>query len=106
MSMQINISGHHLQVTDALRDLIHRKCRKLSRHHDQLHRLEIILSVEKERHRAEAHLQMGGAPISAAAESRDMYSAIDGMLEKLDRQLEKRKQPWKVQEHRQAESRF
>jgi putative sigma-54 modulation protein len=90
--MQINISGHHVEVTDALKSYVNSKMEKLERHSDQLSNIKVTLSVEKLRQKAEAHSHVAGADISAQAEKPDMYASIDALIDKLDRQLLKHKE--------------
>ncbi|GAB3310859.1 HPF/RaiA family ribosome-associated protein [Haliea atlantica] len=90
--MQLNISGHHVEVTDALRDYVQSKFERLQRHFDQITNTEVTLIVEKLVQKAEATIHVAGADIFAAAESEDMYAAIDALVDKLDRQLIKHKE--------------
>ena len=90
--MQINISGHHVDVTDALKDYVADKMQKLERHTDDITSIQAILSVEKNRQKAEAKIHVKGADLFANAESEDMYAAIDALADKLDRQLIKHKE--------------
>jgi putative sigma-54 modulation protein len=89
--MQINISGHHVDVTDSLRSYIHEKFEKLERHVDNISNIHAILSIEKLIHKAEATIRVKGGEIFATSESDDMYAAIDSLTDKLDRQLLKHK---------------
>ncbi len=90
--MQVNISGHHLAVTDALRDCIEDKFEKLERHFDRIIAVQVILSVEKLKQKIEATLHVAGREVVANAEHEDMYAAIDLLIDKLDRQLIKHKE--------------
>jgi putative sigma-54 modulation protein len=90
--MQINISGHHVEVTDPLREYILNKFERLQRHFDQITKTEVTLIVEKLVQKAEANVHVSGADIFANAESDDMYAAIDLLADKLDRQLIKHKE--------------
>lgn len=90
--MQITISGHHIDITDALRELINSKLEKLERHFDQITSITVTLSVEKQRQKADATLHIAGADLVANAEHEDMYNAIDQITDKLDRQLIKHKE--------------
>ncbi len=96
--MQINISGHHLDVTDALRDYVHTKLEKLSNHHDRITTTNVILSVDKLVQKAEAIVHVSGKDLFADASSEDLYAAIDMLTDKLDRQLIKHKE--KMRSHR------
>ncbi len=93
--MQINISGHHVEVTDALKDYVADKLTKLERHTGDITSIQAILSVEKNRQKAEATIRVKGADLFANAESEDMYAAIDLLTDKLDRQVVKHKEKMK-----------
>ena len=90
--MQINITGHHVEVTDPLREYVEAKFERLQRHFDQITNTDVTLIVEKLVQKAEATVHISGADIFAAAESEDMYAAIDALADKLDRQLIKHKE--------------
>ena len=90
--MQLNVSGHHVEVTDPLRDYVENKFERLQRHFDQITNTEVTLIVEKMVQKAEATIHISGADLFAPAESEDMYAAIDSLADKLDRQLIKHKQ--------------
>ncbi len=96
--MQVIITGHHLEVTDALKAHINSRFEKLARHFDNVTEVHVILSVEKLVQKAEATLQMSGAKLFAEDHQDDMYVAIDHMVEKLDRQITKHKE--KTAQHR------
>jgi putative sigma-54 modulation protein len=98
--MQINISGHHVEVTQALKDYVHTKIEKLERHFDNITNVQVTLTVEKQVQKAEATMHAAGAELHAHAEVDDdnMYAAIDGLADKLDRQLLKHKE--KTTSHR------
>ncbi len=90
--MQLNVSGHHVDVTNPLREYVENKFERLQRHFDQITNTEVTLVVEKMVQKAEATIHISGADIFAAAESEDMYAAIDALADKLDRQLIKHKE--------------
>lgn len=90
--MQIVISGHHVEVTDALRDYVNAKFERLQRHYSQISKSEVTLIVEKMVQKAEATVHIAGKDLFAAADSEDMYAAIDALADKLDRQLIKHKE--------------
>jgi len=90
--MQLNITGHHLDVTPPLNDYVENKFERLQRHYDQISTTHVILTIEKMVQKAEATVHIAGADLFAAAESEDMYAAIDLLTDKLDRQLIKHKQ--------------
>ncbi|MGL5335209.1 MAG: ribosome hibernation-promoting factor, HPF/YfiA family [Enterovibrio sp.] len=89
--MQLNVSGHHLEVTDALRQQITHKFSKLERFHS-VSSANVVLSVEKLQHIIEATLRVNQAEIYAKASADNMYGAIDLLNDKLLKQLDKHKQ--------------
>ncbi|MBV1906768.1 MAG: ribosome-associated translation inhibitor RaiA [Pseudomonadales bacterium] len=90
--MQLSISGHHIDVTDSLHAHVTNKISKLERHYDHITNVHVILSVEKLVQKAEATLHISGAELFANAESEDLYTAIDLLSGKLDRQIIKHKE--------------
>lgn len=92
--MNISITGHHLDVTDALRAYILEKVERIEGHYDKITQVNVTLSVEKYNQIAEATLRVPGNDIHADSTKEDMYAAIDDMTDKLDRQVRhyKRKQ--------------
>ena len=99
--MKITITGHHLELTDSLREYVNSKLGRLERHFDQVTNIDVILSVEKLRQMAEATVPVNGSKIFANAEELDMYAAIDALVDKLDRQIIKRKE--KITDHHRSE---
>jgi len=98
--MQLNVSGHHVEVTDSLRNYIATKLERLERHFDRITNMSVILSVEKQRQKAESTIHISGGEIYADAEHDDLYAAIDRLADKLDRQLIKKKEKTKGHKHR------
>lgn len=90
--MQLNISGHHVDLTPALKDYVTNKFERLERHFDHITNCQVTLLVDKVRQLAEATLHVIGGEIHAKAEGADMYAAIDGLVDKLDRQIIKHKE--------------
>lgn len=93
--MQLNLSGHHIDITPALRDYVNSKMERLERHFDHVTNMHVVLSVEKLRQKAEATLHVSGGNLFANAEHEDMYAAIDALTDKLDRQIKKHKEKMK-----------
>ncbi|WP_434358316.1 ribosome hibernation promoting factor [Parasalinivibrio latis] len=89
--MQINLSGHHVEITDSLREYVTAKVEKLRRFFDHINNVQIVLNVEKLNHIAEATLHVNAGEVHARADSEDMYAAIDKLVDKLARQLNKHK---------------
>ena len=96
--MQVNLSGHHVDITDSLRNYVNEKIQKLDRHFDKALDIHVVLTVEKLRHKAEATLHVSGSNLHADDVQEDMYAAIDGLIDKLDRQGKKFKE--KLKDHR------
>jgi putative sigma-54 modulation protein len=90
--MQLNISGHHVELTEALKEYVSEKFQRLERHFDQISNTNVTLQVEKLRQIAEATVNISGGELHAKAETEDMYAAIDALVDKLDRQILKHKE--------------
>ena len=99
--MQINLSGHHVEITTPLREYVNSKMERLERHFDQVTDIHVVLDVEKLRHKAEATMHISGGDIFADAVEENMYAAIDSLVDKLDRQLKKHKE--KITDHHRSE---
>jgi putative sigma-54 modulation protein len=91
-SMQIIVTGHHLEITDSLKVHVHSKFDKLARHFDKVTDVHVILSIEKLMQKAEATVHFNGAKLFAEDQQEDMYCAIDDLVDKLDRQITKHKE--------------
>ncbi|SFF48632.1 putative sigma-54 modulation protein [Fontimonas thermophila] len=104
--MNLNISGHHVEVTPPLRDYVVTKLKKLERHFDHLISAEVILSVEKQRQKAEATVHVSGANLHAEAVDGDLYAAIDLLSDKLDQQTRRHKEKLRNHHHKQAHKRM
>lgn len=90
--MQINITGHHVELTESLKEYVKAKFDKLERHFDHISNVQVTLSIQKQRQIAEAVLHLSGADVHANSENEDMYASIDGLVDKLDRQILKHKE--------------
>ncbi len=95
--MNLTVTGHHIDVTDSLRNYVTTKMDRLERHSDDLTDIHVILTVEKQRQKAEATVNVKGAQLFADTIEEDMYAAIDLLTDKLDRQLIKHKE--KAKDH-------
>ncbi len=93
-----NVTGHHIEVTLALKEYVTSKLDRLSRHFDHVTSSHVILTVEKLEHKAEATLNVNGATLYADAIEENMYAAIDRLVDRLDRQIKRHKE--KIQDHR------
>jgi len=96
--MQLNLSGHHVDITDSMRSYVEEKLAKLERHFEHVTNVQVILSVEKLEQKAEATVHLAGNDVFAYAVNEDMYAAIDALIDKLDRQVIKHKE--KLKNHR------
>ena len=96
--MQINITGHQLDVTSALKSFTEEKLDKLERHYDKINSIDVVLDVEKQRQIAEAKVCIAKAELHATSEAENMYAAVDNLVDKLNRQLIKHKE--KKKKHR------
>ncbi len=100
--MNLTISGHHLEVTPALRTYVTSKLDRITRHFDQLVDIKVLLSVEKQkekdkRQRAECTIHVKGGDMFAESADEDLYAAVDALMDKLDRQVGKHKE--KIKDH-------
>jgi putative sigma-54 modulation protein len=100
--MQLTITGHHIDVTPALKQKVESKLAKLERHFDHLTDIHCILTVEKLEHKAEATVHLTGGTIHADAIESDMYAAVDALVDKLSRQVKKHKE--KLTDHHAREA--
>ncbi len=97
--MQINFTGHNVDVTPTLRTFTQEKFNKLERHFEKIISIHVSFDIEKIMQVAEATVHIVKGEIHAHAESEDLYTAIDNLVDKLDRQLIKHKE--KISEHRE-----
>lgn len=95
--MNLSISGHHLDVTPALRDYVTSKVDRIHRHFDRVIDVKVLLSVDKLVQKAEINIHLRGKEIHAEANDEDLYAAIDKLVDKLDRQVVKYKE--KLNDH-------
>jgi putative sigma-54 modulation protein len=101
--MQLNVTGHHVEVTESMRGYVEKKLERIGRHYDQVLDVHCILTVEKLRQKAEATLHVSGNFIHTEAIDENMYAAIDMLTDKIDRCLKKHKE--KQSDHHAAETR-
>ncbi len=90
--MNLHLSGHHVDITPAMREYVTQKLERVTRHFDHVIDIEMILSVEKLDQKIEANVHLRGKHIFAECHDTDMYAAIDGLVDKLDRQVIKYKE--------------
>ncbi|AFV03882.1 MAG: ribosome-associated translation inhibitor RaiA [Dehalobacter sp. 4CP] len=87
--MNINVRGKQMKMTDALKDYVEKRVRKLEKYSDDFLDIQVMLSVEKERQRVEVTAPLNGFLLRGEEETDDMYSSIDLVVDKLERQMEK-----------------
>jgi len=90
--MNLNITGHHLEVTPALRDYVTTKLDRVIRHFDNVTATHVTLSVQKLKQKAEVTVHVRGKDIHVESENDNLYAAIDTLADKLDRQVLKHKE--------------
>ena len=100
--MQLNVTGHHVDVTTSMKGYVEKKLDRIVRHSDHIIDVHCILTVEKLRHKAEATVLLNGATVYADAVEMDMYAAIDALADKLDRRVKKHKE--KLSDHHAFEA--
>jgi putative sigma-54 modulation protein len=91
-TMQVNLSGHHVDITPPLRSYVEKKIARILRHCDRVIDVHCTLTVEKLRHEAESTIRLSGTTVHAATVHDDMYAAIDLLADKLDEQLRRHKE--------------
>jgi putative sigma-54 modulation protein len=97
--MNLNITGHHLEITPAIREYATSKVDKIKRHFDNVIDVQIILSVEKLKQKAEATVHISGKDVFVECEDDNLYAAIDTLVDKLDRQVIKHKEKLSGRRH-------
>jgi putative sigma-54 modulation protein len=100
--MNLNLTGHHLDITPALRDYVVAKLDRVTRHFDHVIDVNVVLSVDKLQHRVEVNLHTRGKDIRVEAVEPDMYAAIDALIDRLDRQVLKHKEKRETHRHEGA----
>jgi putative sigma-54 modulation protein len=99
--MNLKISGHHLEITPAIHDYVTGKLERVIRHFDNVIDVNVILSVDKLKQKAEVTVHLSGKDVFVEAIDEDLYAAVDGLVDKLNRQIQKHKQ--KVQDHHRGQ---
>ena len=90
--MNLHLTGHHVEITTAIRDYVTSKLVRIERHFDHVIDVNVIMTVEKLDQKVEASVHLSGKDIHVTAHDGDMYAAIDGLIDKLDRQVLKHKE--------------
>lgn len=99
--MNLQISGHHLEITPALHDYVAQKLDRVTEHFDHVIDVIVVLKVEKLKQKAEVTVHVRGKDIHVTSDDDDMYAAIDILVDKLERQVQKFKQ--KQQDHHRGD---
>jgi putative sigma-54 modulation protein len=100
--MNLKVSGHHLDITPAIHDYLQDKLARVSRHFEQVMEIDVILSVDKLDKKVEAKVHLSGKDLYCESVDADMYAAIDGLADKLDRAVLKHKE--QLVDHHNQES--
>jgi len=100
--MNLNLSGHHLVITPAIRSYVTAKLVRVTRHFDHVIDVSVVLSVDKLRQQITANLHIRGKDIHAECVEPDMYAAIDALADKLDRQVLRHKEKTNGHRHEPA----
>lgn len=101
--MQLNLTGHHVEITPAMRAYAEKRLERVWRHCARVIDVHMVMSVDKNEHKAEATVHVSGNDIHADAIDKNMYRAIDALADKLDRNVLKHKE--KSVDHRAIEGR-
>lgn len=99
--MNLKISGHHLEITPAIHAYVTGKLERVTRHFDNVIDVNVILSVDKLKQKAEVTVHLSGKDVFVESIEEDLYAAIDSLVDKLDRQIQKYKQ--KIQDHHRGQ---
>ena len=103
--MNLQLTGHHVDITPAIRDYVTSKLERINRHFENVIDVNVIMTVEKLDQRIEANVHLSGKDIHVQCHDADMYAAIDGLADKLDRQIIKHKEKFKESRHAPAAKR-
>ena len=97
--MNLQLTGHHVEITAAIRDYVTSKLERVSRHFDHVIDVSVIMTVEKLDKKIEANVHLSGKDIHVQCHDEDMYAAIDGLIDKLDRQIIRHKEKFESGRH-------
>jgi len=89
--MKFIIRGRNIEITDALKDYTTKRLSKLEKYIDDVKEAQVALSIEGEDHKVEVTIPLNGLILRGEEMSDDMYSSIDMVEEKLEKQIEKYK---------------
>ena len=94
--MNLHLTGHHVEITPAIREYVTTKLERINRHFDHVIDVNVVMTVEKLDQRIEANVHLSGKDIHVQSHDGDMYAAIDGLIDKLDRQVIRHKEKFDV----------
>jgi len=97
--MNLHLTGHHIEITPAIRDYVSSKLQRIKHHFDHVIDVNVVLTVEKLQRRIEASVHLRGKDIFCESADADMYAAIDGLVNKLDRTIIKHKEKSLMHRH-------
>ena len=98
--MNLHLTGHHVEITAAIRDYVVSKLERINRHFDHVIDVNVIMTVEKLDQKIEANVHLSGKDIHVRCNDGDMYAAIDALIDKLDRQVIRHKERFQVSRHK------
>jgi ribosome hibernation promoting factor len=99
--MNIIVTGRHIEITPALKTYAEKKIKRFDRYLSNIAEAIVTISVEKYRHKVEVLMKANGVLIQAEGITGDVYSSIDEVTEKLERQVKRYKE--KLVSHRKGE---
>ncbi|HUJ01319.1 MAG TPA: ribosome-associated translation inhibitor RaiA [Usitatibacter sp.] len=99
--MNLHLTGHHVEITAAIRDYVVAKLERINRHFDHVIDVNVIMTVQKLEQQIEANVHLSGKDIHVCCNDGDMYAAIDQLMDKLDRQVIRHKERFRA-DHRHA----
>ena len=97
--MNLHLTGHHVEITPAIREYVTAKLARINRHFDHVIDVNVIMTVEKLDQKIEANVHLSGKDIHVQSNDGDMYAAIDSLIDKLDRQVIRHKERFNVGRH-------
>ena len=97
--MNLQLTGHHIEITPAIRDYVIAKLERINRHFDHVIDVNVIMTVQKLEQQIEANVHLSGKDIHVRCNDGDMYAAIDQLMDKLDRQVIRHKERFQAGRH-------
>jgi ribosome hibernation promoting factor len=99
-SVQIALTGRHIEITDSMRDYAEEKLTRLTRFYDRIEKIDVVLDREPTKHRLEVVMHADHrTTFVAQVEAGEFYEAVDLIVEKLERQLKKHKEIHRNRKH-------